>query len=156
MADKRITLLQKVFLSTDGTVTDLLALYSGGPIHARKVGQVLTDTPTGRVLHRQVLLENTNATPYVYAESQFMYDRFSAALQRDLIETETPIGMLWQRERLEMYREIVERKSRMDDRVATLLNVSKDTLIFSRTYRIHHGGAQIGEITENFAATMLR
>lgn len=155
-ADSDLTLLQKIFLCTDGTLTDLLMLYCGQPIHARKLGQHLTgEGANGRILHRQVVLEKADQ-PYVYARSEFMFDRFSNQLQHQLIETQTPIGLLWQSERLEMYREIIERKSGQDESIATILQVPIHTAILSRTYRIHHGGVQIGEITENFAATIIR
>ncbi len=156
LTEPGLSLLQKILLSTDGTLTDLLTLYSGGPIRARKLGQSLTGEPPNRVLNRQVVLEGADNKPYVYANSRFHFDAFTRATQHALIESDTPIGILWQRERLEMYREIVERRSQCNKKIAAICAVESETPILSRTYRIHHSAAVIGEITEYFALTMFR
>lgn len=147
-------------LTTDGTVTELLSLYCGEPIVARKLGEsfdIATHASDAvRVLHRTVLLCTAAGEPCLYAHSHFMFDRFPAAIQRDLLETTMPIGLLWRRERLEMHREIIERKRETDPVVAVLLGVPQEAELLCRTYRIVHGGATLGTITEKFAASVVR
>jgi chorismate-pyruvate lyase len=161
-ADPQPTLFQKVLLVTDGTVTELLSMYAGQPIRARKLGQSLDEVaaPAGldarageRVLHRTVMLEPPGPGDTLFAESFFVFDLFSASLQRRLIETEAPIGLLWREERLEMFREVVERRIERSPPVARLLKVPEATALFSRTYSISHAGRVLGLITEKFAAT---
>ena len=146
-------------LTTDGTVTELLSLYSGEPIVACKLGDVFEEVSHGgkqvRVLHRTVLLCTAAGAPCLYAHSHFMFDRFPAAIQRDLLETTTPIGLLWRRERLEMHREIIERKRETDPAVAALLGVATGADLLGRTYRIVHQGETLGTITEKFAAAVV-
>lgn len=158
-SDPGLTLFQKIMLTTDGTVTELLSLYCGEPIVARKLGETLETTAHAgnpvRVLHRTVLLCTAAGEPCLYAQSHFMFDRFPAAIQRDLLETTTPIGLLWRRERLEMHREIIERKRETDPTVAALLGVPADADLLCRTYRIVHGGETLGTITEKFAASVV-
>lgn len=163
-ADPALSLFQKILLCTDGTVTELLWLYCGAPIMARKVeqsfirgGPLTLDAPAdARVLQRTVVLGPEHAAPCLYAQSHFIFDRFSAAIQADLINTELPIGLLWRREQLEMHREIIIHAREHDAGVATLLQVPPQTLLLSRTYRIIHAGQSLGMITEKFAVTALR
>lgn len=159
------TLFQNVLLATDGTVTELLSLHCGRPILARKVEQSLgqraaprgLDCPEGEaVLHRTVVLGPAGEGDRVFAESFFVFSRFSKALQRSLLETEAPIGLLWRNERLEMFREVVARGTEVSAEVATLLGVPADTPLFSRTYSISHAGKVLGLITEKFAHTAYR
>lgn len=164
-ADPVPTLFQKVLLATDGTVTELLSLHCGQPILAKKVEQSLGEKAAPAqlgcadgepVLHRTVLLEPLSGGDRIFAESFFAFTRFSKALQSALIETEAPIGLLWRMERLEMFREIVERRVEVSPQVAALLGVPADTQLFSRTYSISHGGKVLGLITEKFAHTAYR
>jgi len=159
------TLFQQVLLATDGTVTELLQLHQARPIKAHKVqqtlGQVAAPPALGcqaeePVLHRTVLLEPVGGGDRVFAESYFVFARFSASLQRQLVETESPIGLLWREERLEMFREVVRRGVEVSPAVAEHLGVPPDTPLFTRTYAIHHAGRLLGLITETFASTAYR
>ena len=159
-----LTLFQKVLLSTDGTVTELVSLYAGRPIRARKISQSIgyaaapaplqTDADA-RILHRTIVLEDDTGAPYLYADSYFIVDRFSEAIQRDLVETDLPIGLLWRRERLEMYREMIDHRREQCAVVAALLQVDAMAALLSRSYVIVHGGQPLGVITEKFAADVL-
>lgn len=166
-ADSALSLFQKVLLSTDGTVTELLQLYAGKPMRARKIAQSLaTDNgpallaaePGERILHRRIVLGSgdENDIELLFADSYFIFDRFPAAIQRDLLHTELPIGLLWRRERLEMVREIVDRHSETCADVAVLLGARAETTLFARTYIIFHQARVLGVITEKFSATSFR
>jgi chorismate-pyruvate lyase len=167
-----LTLFQKALLATDGTVTDLLALYAGQAIRAHKIAQtiapraetaevpaVLTSSDDARILHREIVLM-AGAEPLLHAESFFLFERFSKATQTALLETETPIGYLWQREKTEMFREIVAITEAPYAKAARALGVGSAavdaTPLVSRSYLIRTGGAPLGIITERFLATALR
>jgi chorismate-pyruvate lyase len=153
--DSTLTLFQKILLATDGTVTELLSLFTGQSITARKIAATLDDD-VPQMLHRTVILQGPDGTPYLHATSQFAFALFSADIQRDLIGTELPIGLLWRRERLEMYREIIGFTRAADASIANLLGVPGATLLLSRSYRIIHGGQELGTICETFSPTVLR
>lgn len=166
-AEARLTLFQKILLATDGTVTELLSLYCGRPIAARKLDQHFANVDgrnsgnepilaRPRILHRAVILEDDTGRPWLHASSSFHFDRFSAAIRQDLVETECPIGLLWRRERLEMYREVTAQRIGFAPAIATLLGVAGNAALLSRTYRIDHGGEPLGEISETFAAAVIR
>ena len=162
-SEQSLTLFQKLLLCTDGTVTELLALYCGKPIQAKKLSQFMRVGPLAglgcvdgaRVLERSVLLGSADGGVYLHARSYFVFDRFSTAIQRDLIDTEQPIGLMWRAERLEMYREITDRRRQCNPAIAALLGVAPELPLLSRTYRIIHGGFDLGIITETFAGTVL-
>lgn len=156
------SLFQKILLSTDGTVTNLICLYLDQKIIAKKISNNLvtvdcfglTDKkPFEKVLSRSILLGVPNGQDYVYAESSFIFDRFSYSIRKQLIESDLPIGLLWQSEKFEMYREILEHSVETSPTVSTYLGVPLQTPLFSRTYLIHHQNCVIGQITEKFAST---
>ncbi len=154
-----LSLLQKILLASDGTVTELLSLYVGQPISARKLSQNFVLGPCiahldcasdARVLHRKIMLCSRVGGDHLFAESTFVFDRFSAHIQHGLLHTEQPIGLLWRQERLEMYREIVLRQIEHCPETAAAFGVPADTLMLSRTYVLFHAGQKLGVITERF------
>jgi chorismate-pyruvate lyase len=159
--DIPLTLFQKVLLITDGSVTELLAMYTGEPIRAEKIEQsvkyalppgVLECPAETRILHRKIILKGC-AQGYVFAESHFIFERFSTSIQNQLLETDAPIGLLWRQEKVEMYREIIEAKVETCERTAAYFDLPGDTRILSRTYVIFQGGQRLGVITEKFPMT---
>ena len=159
-----LSLFQKVLLATDGTVTDLVALYAGEPIGVRKLAQSIRDEhapaelqcdgPT-RLLSRNILL--TGATRiYLYAESLFVLDRLSTSIQQQMLDTDRPIGLLWKEERLEAYREIVRQAVEPCEAIARHFDVLSSAPFVSRTYLIHNGGKQLGMISEKWPLSHFR
>jgi chorismate-pyruvate lyase len=161
--ESQLSLFQQVLLATDGTVTDLLRLYSGTDVKARKIAQhlatahaveglpaLLAADPSQRILVREIVLESSGI-PLVHAASYFCFDRFSIKTQQGLLTTQTPIGSLWRAERLEMFREVIDRHVEQNATVARHLAVAADAPIVCRAYRIDHAGAPLGLITERFA-----
>lgn len=160
-----LSLFQKVLLATDGTVTDLVALFTGEAIQASKLMQSLARgrevalLPCGEdelVLHRRILLQGaTSGRSYLYAESSFVFDLFPEAVRQGLLHTEQPIGLLWREARLEMYREITDRRIEHCPAVVAHFGLPATAPLLSRTYAIHHDGRQLGVITEKFPAQLL-
>ena len=159
-----LSLFQRILLSTDGTVTDLIALYAGEAIHVRKLRQelqvreppsLLAGTGSVQMLRRQILLSGRERS-YLYADSQFLFQRFSPSIQRQLLETDQPIGLMWKQERLETYREIVAQEVERCADVAMHFGLAADAWLVSRTYLIHHGGSPLGAITEKWPIDWFR
>jgi chorismate-pyruvate lyase len=155
-------LFQKVLLSTDGTVTNLVSLYLNQTIVAKKIsGTLVTHScpdhlekkPFDKILNRSVLLGVPSGPDYVYAESFFIFNCLSSSTQQQLMNSDSPIGLLWQREKFEMYREILIHEVETSQIVSSYLGVPPQTPLFSRTYLIHHRKRVIGQITEKFAST---
>lgn len=171
-----LSLFQKVLLLTDGSVTEMLSVYHAGrPIRARKLGQWLhDDAPPAALmppppepdagactrpaaiawLERRIVLEAgppDDPQPLVCATSAFRLDGLSAATRHGLLHTDTPIGALWQAERCEMHREIIDLRLQADAAAAPWLGLPADAPLASRQYRLWQGGRAMGWIQEQFA-----
>ncbi len=164
IVDQPLSTFQKILLTTDGTVTDLIALYTGESIRVKKVGQkmFLSDNsqnffcpPETPLLERNVLLCGASKN-YLYAESVFVVGLLSHSIQYKLLETDCPIGLMWKEEKLDMYRDILGHKTEICDTVAAYFDVPPQTPIISRTYSIYHRGKILGTITEKFPITYFR
>lgn len=156
--DDTLSVLQKVLLITDGTVTQLLEIYTGEKISVQKLEHVLVAgapsslrvSATEPVLSRRILLRGATR-PYMYAHSWLVPSRMPKGMQEAMLQTDTPIGQLWKAARLETYREIIDFRREQDSEVAALFGV--DTALLARTYLISAGGTPMGLIAEKFPAS---
>ena len=153
--DESLSITQKVLLTTDGTVTQLLEIYTGEKIRVQKIGHALENgapsalgvSATEPVLSRRILLRGATR-PYMYAHSWLVPSRMPLGMQETILQTDTPIGQLWKASRLETFREIVDFRREQDSEVAALFGI--DETLLSRTYLISTGGAPMGLIVEKF------
>jgi chorismate-pyruvate lyase len=164
VGDTSLSLFQKVLLCTDGTVTQLLELYSGLPVTVNKLEQRLIheshpewlQTVTNdAVLKRAIMLRN-NQQNLLYAESYFVVSRLPVTMQQQLLESNQPIGLLWRAERMETYREIVAYERKVDSTLAQQFGVATHEAFLSRTYLIFHHQKPMGMITEKFPLSYFR
>ncbi len=150
-----LSLFERILLATDGTVTDLVALFAGEPIRVRKLEQTVgEESPAelacaerARVLNRRILLRGATRN-FLYAESKFVLDRLPPPIRESLLETDRPIGLLWKEARLETFREIVRHGIGPWAAIAGHFSVPNDSEFVSRSYVIHHAGKPLGMITE--------
>jgi chorismate-pyruvate lyase len=149
---------QKILLTTDGTVTQLLEILTRQKVRVEKIGQQvigggppqLQVGPDEPVLSRRILLRG-ETRPLLYAHSWLVLSRLPAGMQESLQLTDTPIGRLWRQARLETYREIVDFRRERDSAVGALFGV--DDVLLSRSYLVRSGGATMGLVTEKFPAS---
>jgi chorismate-pyruvate lyase len=159
-----LSLFQKILLATDGTVTDLISLYTGEPIRVKKLEQTIREqvAPQSlqcdgltRLLVRKILLSGASQN-YLYADSIFVFERFSKSIQDQLLNTDRPIGLMWKEEKLETYREIVEQNVEPCADAAGHFGLPTFEPFVSRTYLIHHAGKPLGAITEKWPVSYFR
>lgn len=158
-ADPALSLLQKTLLITDGTVTQLLEVFTGERIRVEKLEHRLVQGGPDKlgvaaeepVLSRVILLRG-ESRPYMYAHSWLVPGRMPAVMQEAMRQTDTPIGQLWKISRLETFREIVDFRREQDPEVGALLGAGGPLL--SRSYLIHTGGQPMGLIAEKFPAAL--
>lgn len=163
-SDNSLSLFQKILLSTDGTVTDLVALYTGETIRVKKVEQSVATAMAPlllgcagpvKLLTRKILLSGANKN-YLYAESLFVFERFSPAIQEQLLNSDRPIGLLWRDARLETYREVVDQRIEPCAAIAEHFDLPATARFVSRTYLIYHQGKPLGSITEKWPLSYFR
>jgi chorismate-pyruvate lyase len=156
--DDSLSEFQKILLTTDGTVTQLLEIHTGEAMRVVKLGHAvgsggpaLLDAPaTEAVLSRRILLHG-KSQPWLYAQSWLVLSRLPHGMQETLLHTDTPIGQLWRRERLETFREIVDFRREHNLEIAALFGTAVPLL--SRSYVIRSRGAVLGLIEEKFPVT---
>lgn len=162
--DHDLSLFEQILLKTDGTVTDLVALYAGEPIRVRKLEQqVLESTPSPelgcpaptRVMIRRILLSGARRN-YVQADSEFVLDRLPAAIRDAMLATERPVGLLWKEARLETFREILGHVIGPCAAIAAHFGLDPSADFVARTYLVHHGGRPMGRITERWPVGVFR
>jgi chorismate-pyruvate lyase len=152
-----LSVFQKVLLATDGTVTDLVALYAGEAIRVKKLDQsvrhdrcdALRCSDPTELLHRAILLRGA-AKNFLYAESVFVLSRLTPSLRQQMLETDRPIGLLWKQERLESFREMLGHAIEPCARIAHHFDVEETTPFVSRTYVVHHARMPLGMVTEKW------
>jgi chorismate-pyruvate lyase len=153
--DESLSVPQKILLTTDGTLTQLLEIFTGEKISVQKLGHELVTgapaslevSPAEPVLSRRILLRGVTR-PYMYAHSWLVLSRMPSGMQDAILQTGTPIGQLWKAARLETFREIVDFRRERDTEIAALFGV--DEVLLSRSYLISTGGAPMGLIVEKF------
>lgn len=159
-----LSLLQRILLMTDGTVTDLLKLYAGEAISARRLEQTITRNntqpllsvpPETALLKRRVVLCG-DKTNYLYAESFLVFDMLTETMRYKLLETDCPMGRVWKEEKLEMYRDVIEHRIAPCPRVSIYFDVPFHIPILSRTYLVFVRNKPFGVVTESFPSTHFR
>ena len=162
--DEDLSDFQKILLKTDGTVTDLISIYANEKIRVIKISQKMSSSeeshdsifpPNTQLLTRNVLLCGNNKN-YIYAESVFVFERFSPSIQSKLLDTDQPIGLMWKEEKLETYRDVIAQEVEVCADVAVYFDVPSTTPIISRTYLIYYKKMILGKITEKFPITRFR
>jgi chorismate-pyruvate lyase len=159
LEDASLSLLQKALLVTDGTLTQLLEVFTGETIRVRKLGQAMVkggpaslavsdDEP---VISRRILLCG-NRRAYLHAESWLVPGRMPPDLQAAMQDTDTPIGQLWKAARLETFREIVDFRRETSAEISGLLGGG--TGILARSYLVNTGGQPMSLIIERFPADL--
>lgn len=159
-----LSLFQRVLLATDGTVTDLIAIYAGEAIRVKKLEQSIleADAPTElkcsgpvRLLSRKILLCGASRN-YLHADSTFVLGRLSTSIQEQMLNSDRPVGLLWKEERLETFREIVGHTVEPGAAIAQYFDLPLSAPFVSRTYLIHRAGRPLGMITEKWPLSSFR
>ena len=156
-----LTLLQKILLNTDGTVTRILEVFADEPIQVVRLAHELDLSPVDSpglelsagdtVLRRTVLVSGSRSkTPYLYAESVIVPSRLHPAVREGLENTDKPIGVLLAENRVETFREIFEVGEEAAGRCAPYFSIDPEATVIFRTYRVSAGGRPMMMITEKF------
>jgi chorismate-pyruvate lyase len=152
---------QKILLITDGTVTKLLEHYLDEPIIVHKLNEEIkqdvifpdhydVDASTD-ILQREIFLQGQlTGKNWIYAESAIFTDHLSTAFRKDLLESNQPIGKLWIKYRLEIYKNIISVEEEKAQILAPYFGIEAHDRIISRTYSVYSNQKVIMIITEKF------
>ncbi|HET9273106.1 MAG TPA: chorismate pyruvate-lyase family protein [Methyloceanibacter sp.] len=154
-------LVQRILVTTDGTLTDTLASIFLEPIELVKLEVSIAQSPQriealdleggSNLMHRQIVLRGkTSLSPYVYAEVQIATDRLPPRLRDDLLEGRVPLGALWIMHRLEIFKERPRVRQRLAGALARHLRLREDDTLIERTYRTFTNGRPVFVVSEYF------
>jgi chorismate-pyruvate lyase len=157
-----LSLMQRVLLSTDGTVTHLLSLYAEEPIVIRKLSPTVPEAGADRILfgnavtsRRQVLLAgDVSGENFLYAETLVANSRLPRDVRMALVGTNEPIGTVLSRTRCETYREILEVATEPMDGVANHFPYHRNACLLARRYAVFERHRAVMLITEKFPCTL--
>jgi chorismate-pyruvate lyase len=158
-----LSLVQRILVTTDGTLTETLAAIFLEPIELVKLAVTITQSPQpvppleleggADVMQRQIVLRGSRSrTPYVYAEVLIATDRLPSRLRDELLEGRVPLGALWILHRLEIYKDRPRVRQRPAGDVARHLNVSEEDILIERAYRTFTSGRPVFLVSEYFPA----
>ncbi len=153
--------LQRVLLTSDGTLTDALEAAFLEPMTLLKIGTETSAAASGvpeldlaagaPVMLRKILLRGgrTGAT-YLYAESRIVLDRLPPEFRERLTGSDVPLGRLWAEHRLETRKEILRVWRRPAAELSVHFGGAEQASLLVRSYRVFSGGRPIMLITEYF------
>jgi chorismate--pyruvate lyase len=160
LRNRRATLLQDALLKTDGTVTDLLELFTDEEIVIEKIDPGLYtsechrpecgDDP-GSVVRDVILRGKVTGARYIFAHSHLFPAALPPAVQARLSTTSDPIGKVLREYRTESFRQIEQSATVPMPAIARALDQKRTDQMRWRRYSVISGGAPIMEITEVFS-----
>ncbi|PSR16767.1 DUF98 domain-containing protein [filamentous cyanobacterium CCP3] len=156
-----LSTFQRILLTTDGTVTDILEAYLFEQIRIVKLSEKLVllgqDIPAmglkegTEVIARKVLLQGKiSRRNFVYAESIVVPERLDENFRQALLETKTPIGKLWFEQKVETFKEILDSSKEKSEDLSQFFNIEPSDRLLSRTYRVVTNQKSVMMITEKF------
>jgi len=157
-----LSTFQRILLTTDGTVTDMLESYFYEPIQLIKLSETLKpvaqDIPVmylkkgTEVIDREILLRGRiSRKNYIYAESIVVIERLDEDFRNELLKTKTPIGKLWLEHRIESFKEIVDSgKEPAHEKLAHYFRIEQNTNLLFRSYCVFTNRQATMMITEKF------
>jgi chorismate-pyruvate lyase len=162
-----LSTFQRILLTTDGTVTEMLEAYFLENINVVKLAEGLVSTvkeipilelPRGtQVIERKILLQGKiSKKNRLYAESIIVPDRLEERFQDALLNSKIGIGKLWLQYKVETFKEIVDTGKEPAGKLAEYFPIEKEDKMLSRTYRVFIKGEPVMMITEKFPDSYFR
>lgn len=156
-----LSVFQRILLTTNGTVTDLLEAYLFEPIQLVKISEKLIDTehsfPTIQIekgeptIERSILLRGKSSHQnFIYAHTVVFVNNLDERFKQELLNTNTPIGKLWIEQRVENFKEITDSGKEPAQELANYFCIEADENLLFRTYVVYSQTKPTMIITEKF------
>ena len=158
---KELSSFQRILLTTDGMVTEMLEAYLWERMIVVKLSQEhvpsQVDVPEleirkgENVLQRTILLRGRMSHKnHIYAHSIIAPDRLDDRMRDGLVRSGKAIGLLILEDRLETFREILSCGREQAGDLAEHFLIDPDAYLIYRTYRVIVNRSPIMLITEKF------
>ncbi|NES86703.1 MAG: DUF98 domain-containing protein [Moorea sp. SIO2B7] len=157
----KLSTFQRILLTTDGTVTDMLEAYLFEPIQLVKLSEELVkidhdilemDVKKGtEVVKRKILLRGKiSRRNFIYAESILALEKLDEKFRNELLKTQTPIGKIWLEQRVETFKEIVNTGKEPANKLADYFKIKPEEKLLFRSYCVFSNRKSTMMITEKF------
>lgn len=151
--------VERLLLTTDGTLSDLLASLFLEDLVIRKLEDTRPELAFEKhflgledgdeVCQREVLLKGASSRRnHAYAKSAIVLNRLPAAIRRDLEGTNTGIGRLWLRERTEIFKHFIVRAVQLAPRLRRWFDLDRRAQVLTRSYVAYSRQLPVAVITE--------
>lgn len=155
--------LQRIILVYNGTLTRLLETFLNEQLTVVKLHETLEassepvpylDLPAHQqIINRKICLQGQDSgINWLYAESIIVPARLPPLFRQELLESQIPIGKLWNKHRVETFKELLPPFQEPAGELADHFNISTDYALFGRTYRVYSNQTPIMMLTEKFPA----
>ncbi len=158
-----LSTVQKILLTTDGSVTALLEAYCGEKISISTLLQEIVPADTGQqeslditsgetINFRVVNIKNAGTHEVLlHAVSETPLSRLEPEWQADLLRADIPIGRILASHRIEARRELLDIVLvPADNEMSRTFQIPPGESLLTRTYRIIHRGTPLMKIRETF------
>jgi chorismate-pyruvate lyase len=157
----QLTPLQRIILSSNGTLTKLLEdligeqlivikLHESVDIHQQPIAYLELPAQQ-KVIQRKICLQGKNSgINWLYAESIIVPDRLESPFRDELLESQIPIGNLWFKYRVETFKEILPPFQQSAGELAQYFAIEPQQPLLGRTYRVFSKQQPVMMLTEKF------
>ena len=156
-----LSTFQRILLTTDGTVTDILEAYLFEQIRVVKLSEELIAIAQAipslelkqgtEVILRKILLQGKiSRRNFIYAESIIVPERLEENFRDELLKTKTPIGKIWLEHKVETFKEILDSGKEQANGLSSHFTIESGENILFRTYRVISNRKSVMMITEKF------
>jgi len=154
-----LTPFLRACLLTDGSLTTLLEALTGSEIKISGLKQKTIPADEklswelkinfGEELNEREVVLSAEQKPLVYAKSYSVISRLSDDAKNDILNTDLPIGKILKKHKVEVHREIKEIGLESDAKIAGILNLNNNKILF-RSYLIIKKSVPLMKIEEYF------
>jgi beta-ribofuranosylaminobenzene 5'-phosphate synthase len=155
--------VQKILITTDGSVTRLLEAFTGSEVgivtlhqdtveSAGPESSTLDIDPGALINHRVVeIRRNDTGKVLLHATSYTPLSRLEPEWHQDLVRADIPIGRILAGHKIEARRELLDvRLEQAGEKMAGIFGIAPGDLLLTREYRIIHRGLPLIDIHEKF------
>lgn len=156
--------LQRIILVYNGTLTKLLENLLGEQLIVVKLHEsidvTLQEIPllnllaNENVMKREICLQGKNSgVNWLHAESLIVPERLPALFREELLSSQTPIGKLWTKYRVETFKELFQPFEEPAQNLAIHFDIEPNDLLLGRSYRVFSQQQPVMLLTEKFPVT---
>lgn len=148
--EKKLSLIERILAVTNGSVTQILEVYTGAPVRIKTLNQEVKEAgivanqlgvaKSDLVNFREVEILDTNGKLLMIAKSWTPLKRLEPAFRDDLMKADVPIGKLLLKHKIEVMRELLDARVESGKVERTYNIIRKDVVLMRVNERFERLG----------------